>query len=84
MPEDLGVTDGRLRSCPDSPNCVVSGAEDPQHAIEPLVVERGASSHPNPPQDFALRPGDRLLVLGGAENLLRLRQLLEAPPEARD
>ncbi len=41
-----------------------------------LVIERGASSHPNPAQDFALQGGDRLLVLGGAENLLRLRQLL--------
>jgi CPA2 family monovalent cation:H+ antiporter-2 len=41
-----------------------------------LVIERGANSHPNPPPDFALQGGDRLLVLGGAENLLRLRQLL--------
>jgi CPA2 family monovalent cation:H+ antiporter-2 len=44
-----------------------------------LVIERGANSHPNPPPDFALKGGDRLLVLGGAENLLRLRQLLEMP-----
>jgi CPA2 family monovalent cation:H+ antiporter-2 len=43
-----------------------------------LVVERGANSHPNPPPDFALEAGDRLLVLGGAENLLRLRHLIEA------
>lgn len=41
-----------------------------------LVIERGANSHPNPPPEFALKGGDRLLVLGGAENLLRLRQLL--------
>jgi CPA2 family monovalent cation:H+ antiporter-2 len=40
-----------------------------------LVVERGANSHPNPPPDFALAPGDRLLVLGGAENILRVRHL---------
>jgi CPA2 family monovalent cation:H+ antiporter-2 len=42
-----------------------------------LVVERGANSYPNPPPDFGLQGGDRLLVLGGAENLLRLRSLLE-------
>ena len=42
-----------------------------------LVIERGANSHPNPPPDFALKAGDRLLVLGGAENLLRLRRLLD-------
>jgi len=44
-----------------------------------LVIERGANSHPNPPPDFALKGGDRLLVLGGAENLLRVRQLLQTP-----
>jgi CPA2 family monovalent cation:H+ antiporter-2 len=43
-----------------------------------LVVERGANSFANPPPDFGLQAGDRLLVLGGAENLLRLRQLLGA------
>ncbi len=42
-----------------------------------LVIERGANSHPNPPPDFAVRAGDRLLVLGGAESLLRLRRLLD-------
>jgi CPA2 family monovalent cation:H+ antiporter-2 len=44
-----------------------------------LVIERGANSHPNPSPDFALKAGDRLLVLGGAENLLRVRQLLKVP-----
>lgn len=44
-----------------------------------LVIERGSTSHPNPTPDFALKGGDRLLVLGGAENLLRVRQLLRAP-----
>jgi CPA2 family monovalent cation:H+ antiporter-2 len=42
-----------------------------------LVVERGVKSHENPPPDFALEGGDRLLVLGDSENLLRLRRLLE-------
>ncbi len=43
-----------------------------------LVVERGANSHANPPPDFGLQGGDRLLVLGGSENLQRLRELLAA------
>lgn len=42
-----------------------------------LVVERGDSSHPNPTPDFALQPGDRLLVLGGVEELANVRSLLE-------
>ncbi|MBJ18370.1 MAG: hypothetical protein GY910_17100 [bacterium] len=47
-----------------------------------LVVERAGDSHPNPPPTFALLPGDRLLVLGSAENLLRVRSLLEGGPES--
>lgn len=45
-----------------------------------LVVERGANSHPNPTPDFALEAGDRLLVLGAAENISRVRQLFEEQP----
>ena len=42
-----------------------------------LVLERGESSHPNPTPDFALEPGDRLLVLGDSEALLRVRALFD-------
>lgn len=34
--DDLGVSDGRLRPCPSSPNCVNSQATDTRHAIEPI------------------------------------------------
>ena len=30
-PENLGVVDGRLRGCPDSPNCVSTAANDESH-----------------------------------------------------
>ena len=33
----VGVTDGQLTSCPDSPNCVSSFAEDERHAIESIA-----------------------------------------------
>ncbi len=36
-PAALGVTAGRLASCPDSPNCVSSQADDNSHRIEPLA-----------------------------------------------
>lgn len=42
-----------------------------------LVVERGEQSHPNPPGDFALQPGDRLLVLGDADALTAMRHLFD-------
>jgi uncharacterized protein (DUF1499 family) len=38
-PDDLGVAEGRLRSCPASPNCVSSDApSDDPHFVEPLVL----------------------------------------------
>ena len=39
MPEDLGVENGRLRPCPESPNCVSSFATDEQHGIASLAIE---------------------------------------------
>jgi len=36
-PDGLGVHDGQLAACPTSPNCVSSGADDPEHAIQPLA-----------------------------------------------
>ena len=35
-PANLGVHDGRLAPCPNSPNCVSSQETDPTHAIEPF------------------------------------------------
>lgn len=37
-PPHLGVHDGRLAPCPDSPNCVSSQARDARHAIAPLPL----------------------------------------------
>ncbi len=38
-PTNLGVTDGRLAPCPDSPNCVSSQATDPGHRIDPIAFD---------------------------------------------
>ena len=32
----IGITEGKLSPCPDSPNCVSSQSQDPSHFIEPL------------------------------------------------
>ncbi len=42
MPTDLGVRDGRLKACPDSPNCVNSQALDAGQAIAPLTFQGNA------------------------------------------
>ena len=36
-PTNIGVTDGKLLSCPDSPNCVSSQSTDAEHKIAPLT-----------------------------------------------
>jgi uncharacterized protein (DUF1499 family) len=38
-PDNLGIKNGSLAACPDSPNCVNSQASDAQHAIEPLPLK---------------------------------------------
>jgi uncharacterized protein (DUF1499 family) len=38
-PEGLGVVDGRLAPCPDSPNCVSTRAVDPEHRIDPIPFD---------------------------------------------
>lgn len=35
-PENLGVRDGQLAACPETPNCVSTRATAPPHAIEPI------------------------------------------------
>jgi uncharacterized protein (DUF1499 family) len=43
-PPDLGVREGKLKTCPSKPNCVCSqAADDPGHFIEPLRFEGDAA-----------------------------------------
>lgn len=39
QPTNLGVTDGRLAPCPESPNCVSTQAEDHDHWIAPMTYQ---------------------------------------------
>ena len=36
-PDNLGVRDGKLAPCPNTPNCVSSQSADTTHKIEPLT-----------------------------------------------
>ena len=36
---DIGLKDGRLAPCPNSPNCVVSQGGDNRHHIDPIAYE---------------------------------------------
>lgn len=37
-PQNIGIINGRLAPCPESPNCVSSFATDETHRIEPLTA----------------------------------------------
>ncbi len=41
-PEELGVVEGRLAPCPDTPNCVSTQSGDPEKRMDPLVY-RGST-----------------------------------------
>jgi uncharacterized protein (DUF1499 family) len=41
-PSNLGVVDGRLAPCPDSPNCVSTQAHDAAHRMEPISYSGSA------------------------------------------
>ncbi|MFT4886535.1 MAG: hypothetical protein ACJA2D_000745 [Pseudohongiellaceae bacterium] len=36
-PQNIGVQEGKLTACPDSPNCVSSFETDEEHGIQPLT-----------------------------------------------
>lgn len=36
-PDNLGVRNGKLTPCPNTPNCVISQSSDTEHSIEPLT-----------------------------------------------
>lgn len=44
-PTDLGINNGQLKSCPDTPNCVNSQAlaSDKEHAIAPFTYSGSAA-----------------------------------------
>lgn len=42
VPTGLGVTDGRLAPCPDSPNCVSSQSDGEYQSMEPIALNVSA------------------------------------------
>ena len=68
MPK-LGIDGGKLKPCPDTPNCVSSLAEDEQHFIEPILV----SAKPEETRDIILKTLDefsRVKVIEAQSNYI--------------
>lgn len=58
---ELGLVDGRLRPCPDSPNCVCSHARDERHAVEPFSTSGRGEPLDRLKQVMADDPGTTLV-----------------------
>jgi uncharacterized protein (DUF1499 family) len=41
---ELGTEDGRLKPCPESPNCVTSYTDDAEHGMDPLPLPSAVDS----------------------------------------
>lgn len=61
-PADLGVHDGQLRPCPDSPNCVSSGMVDDRHRIAPFVFAEAPDRAFTRLKDIVERRGDATII----------------------
>ena len=42
-PTALGVVEGNLAPCPDSPNCVCTQSSDPRHRLAPVAIDDPAT-----------------------------------------
>jgi uncharacterized protein (DUF1499 family) len=68
-PANLGVHDGRLADCADTPNCVCSQADDAAHRVEPLPYQ-GRPAEAMARLRAVLDAQPRTRVVTSAENYL--------------
>ncbi|MGR0277819.1 DUF1499 domain-containing protein [Marinomonas dokdonensis] len=64
QPNDLGVTDGLLKACPTSPNCVSSQAErsDDVHYVESIIYRDNRKDVQLSLESFLLNQGNARIV----------------------
>ncbi len=64
QPNDLGVTDGLLKACPTSPNCVSSQAErsDDEHYVESIIYRDNRKDVQLSLESFLLNQGNARIV----------------------
>ena len=68
-PETLGVHEGRLRPCPNTPNCVCSQDSDSAHKIEPLTY-RSNSTEAFAALKRIVESSEKAIVITETENYL--------------
>jgi uncharacterized protein (DUF1499 family) len=70
-PKTLGVVDGRLAACPNSPNCVSTQATDRQRQIEAIAFD-GSPENAMRQLKAALAGIPRLKIVSETENYLHV------------
>jgi uncharacterized protein (DUF1499 family) len=68
-PANLGVKDGKLAPCPNSPNCVSTQAEDAAHRMEPIRFT-GSANDAKAKLKQALREIPRTATVAETEDYL--------------
>ncbi len=71
VPDNLGLRNGRLRPCPDSPNCISSESTNPKQRIEPLRYETSMAEARTKLQRL-VESMNRTTVLAETSNYLRV------------
>lgn len=64
MPQDLGVNEGLLLPCPDTPNCISSQADaaDEEHYAEPILYKGGVKDAQLQVEQFFLAQPDTRVI----------------------
>lgn len=70
-PAHIGLHEGRLTSCPDKPNCVISQEADPGHHIDPIAYS-GAQKDALARLKTLIRSMERTRIVAETENYLRV------------
>ncbi len=70
-PTNLGVNDGRLAECPNTPNCVCSQSQDEAHFIDPIRFD-GGSDEAMTRLKRAVTETPRLRIVSEAPNYLHV------------
>lgn len=70
-PENLGVVEGRLAPCPETPNCVSSRAPDKGHLVAPLTFT-GTSHEAVAKLKTIIRPLPRTAIISETDAYLHI------------
>ena len=69
-PTNLGLVDGRLADCPNSPNCVMTQAADAEHQIAPIPFE-GSPDEAMKQLKAVIATIPRMIIVSETQNYIR-------------